>query len=61
MKVRWSGKEDPVEQGYQADSCTLQNLVITIRDATTKQVKEVKHTAAAGHPSGDYHLEIQVQ
>jgi hypothetical protein len=61
MKVRWNTKEDPVEQVYQADSCTLDNLVITIRDATTKEVKVVHHTAASGHPSGDYHLEIQVQ
>jgi hypothetical protein len=61
MKVRWNDKEEPVEQVYQPDSCTLENLVITIRDATTKEVKVVRHTAVSGHPSGDYHLEIQVQ
>lgn len=60
MRIKWNEKE-VVEQAYQADSCTLDNLVITIRDAASKRVMEVRHTAASGHPNGDYNLEIQVQ
>jgi hypothetical protein len=60
LKVRWNEKEAPVEQRYQADSCSLENLVITVRQAGTGRILEVMHTAVSGHPNGDYNLEIQV-
>ena len=60
MRVRWSEKEDPVPQRTDP-RFSLDNLVITIRDAATKRVMDVKHTAATCDPDGNSNLEIQVQ